>query len=200
MQQQVTVLKSEKLRSISNASHTAEVIIVALSQRERLRNFTDMTRLKNELLRKGERVVDTDFCKFFEDMEAAGTGTISYGKNDKQDRFYWHYSMKKIAQAALEGKDVPASRIEIPKVAAEKAKEQIAARDKVKAAPKKIVKLSLVAKKAVENSSETKQVSRIDRFVYIPLRKDFSLEFTIPSDLSKDEIEIISRALGRLSA
>lgn len=193
--QQSIVLNSEKLRSISHASHTAEVTITALAMRERLRHFSDIQRTRNTLIRKGEKIVDADYMAFWKGLAAAGVGIIVNDRKGNPSRFEWYFSMKKVAQAALEGKDVTANRV--VGVESLSAKTLGAKLIPIKKQAK-VVQMAKSKKPAVQlvKSAAPKQ----DRFVYIPLRKDFCLEFTVPSNLSKDEIQVIKNALERLSA
>lgn len=192
-QQTVTVLNANKLHKVSHLSHTAEVVMTALSQRERLRDFTDISRLKNALIRAGEKIVDEDYAAYWMGLQDAGVGRIVFSKKGKQDRFFWHYSMKKVAQAALEGKDIKAERINVGSAA-----------DLPKPAPapqKKSVKLSSVKKPSASKPEAAQASAPIrDRQVLIPLRPDFCLEFTIPGDMTKEEVERVRGILNRLSA
>lgn len=188
MQQQI-VLNSEKLRSISHASHTAEVTITALAVRERLRHFSDITRTRNTLIRKGEKIVDADYQTFWKGLQDAGVGVIVYGRKGKPDRFEWHYSMKKVAQAALEGKDVVAERVG--------GTAQAAPKPANKQAMRKVIRLATPVRRQIAKSEAPKSDKT---FFYLPLRKDFNLEFSVPSNLTKEEVALIQRALGRLSA
>lgn len=175
-------LNGSKLKSISNASHTAEVTITALALRERLRHFSDITRTRNLLVRSGEKIVDTDYMNFWKGLQDAGVGVIVYGRKGKADRFEWHYSMKKVAQAALEGKDQLADKI-----------------PSVKAKPTKRPEQKIARKLHMVKPTIAAPVKK-EKLLYIPLRKDFNLEISVPSDLSKAEAEMIGSALRRLSA
>lgn len=191
--QQSTVLNSNKLCSIANASHTAEVTITALALRKRLRHSSDIQRTRNNLIRNGEKIVDADYMAFWKSLATAGVGLIVNDENEKPSRFEWFFSMKIVAQAALEGKDVSAERINVVKLSALQASA-------TKAIPvKKQAKVIVMAKRPTTKPAESTATAK-DRFVYIPLRKDFCLEFTVPSNLSKEEIDFIKNALERLSA
>lgn len=190
MSQQQIVLNSEKLRSISHASHTAEVTITALAVRERLRHFSDITRTKNTLIRKGEKIVEADYNAFWKGLQDAGVGVIVYGRKGRPDRFEWHYSMKKVAAAAIEGKDIAAERVN----------KDMPVSKQPKAAPGKPKRVTHIRSRKGTTVDAVAVQSRADRFIYIPLRKDYSLEFSVPANLSRDEVEIISSALRRLSA
>jgi hypothetical protein len=185
------VLNSVKLHSVSHVSPTAEVVMTALSQRERLRNFTDISRLKNSLIRDGERIVDEDYSAFWIGMQASGVGRLVFSKKGKQDRFFWHYSMKKVAQAALEGKNVKAERIDASAAQAPSAQPT--------ANTKKVIKLA-TKKPSTATQMPAAHAQSPERMVLIPIRKDFCLEFSVPSNLTKDEVETIGSVLKRLSA
>lgn len=179
MQTQVT-LDSNKLKQITNASHTAEAVMTHCALRTRLRTFTDIPRTQKELIRAGEKIVDKDYQAFWENLQAAGAGVIVLGRNGKPPRFEWHYSMKKVAQAALEGKNIQTNRF-----------ENVVASKTAPVAPK-LTKPAIPAPKlkAVETPKS----------VFIPLRTDFCLEFSVPANLSKAEAEMISQALKRLAS
>ena len=178
MQTQVT-LDSNKLKQIANASHTAEAVMTHCALRTRLRSFTDIPRTQKELMRAGEKIVDKDYHVFWEQLQAAGAGVIVSSRNGKPPRFEWHYSMKKVAQSALEGKNIKAQRNE-PTM--------------VKSAPvaPKLTKPAIPATKL--------KVVESPKLVFIPLRADFCLEFSVPVDFSKAEAEMISQALKRLAS
>lgn len=192
--QTATVLSSEKLRSISHASHTAEVVITALGVRGRIRHFSDIQRMRNTLVRQGAKIVDGDYMAFWKGLASAGVGVIVNDRKGKPSRFEWYYSMKKVAQAALEGKDVTAERVagvDLPPTQAA-ATKAIPAKKQAK-----VVHMNRTKKPAMQL---VKAAAPSQRFVYIPLRKDFCLEFSVPLNLSKEEIQVIKNALERLSA
>ena len=39
---------------------------------------------------------------FWKELEAAGVGSIIYGRKGKPNRFSWHYSLKSVAQSYFE--------------------------------------------------------------------------------------------------
>lgn len=192
---QVVTLDGAKLKQVGHASHTAEVTITALALRERLRHFSDITRTRNQLIRQGERVVDEDYMAFWKGLQDAGVGTIIFGRKGKPDRFQWHYSMKKVAQAALEGTNEVAEKIAGPSrnLKKKKAIAKLVKSSKPRLNPKE--KEQKVAQAEIEQTPSGRNL------VYIPLRPDFDLEIAVPpKGYSADEIEVINRALRRLSA
>lgn len=169
MQTQIN-LDGKKLSQIANASHTAEVVMTQCALRERIRPFTDIHRNKVELIRAGEKIVDSDYNKIWEDLRDAGVGIIVGGTNGKAPRFEWHYSMKKVAEAALVGKNMKTPAL------------------KAVPAPKPEPKLT------------QPKVPATAQKVFIPLRADFMLEFQVPSNLTKAEATTIAAMLQRLAA
>lgn len=172
-------LDGSKLKLVCNASHTAEVTMTALALRERDRPFSDITRTRNYLSRSGERVVEGDYMNFWKGLEDLGVGIIVYGRRGKPDRFEWHYSLKKVAKAAIEGTN--------------QSVEKINGKSRTKQ-PVKVEPKTVAAKKLA------KVEAKPSKFIYIPLRQDFNLELNVPADISKQEIEVIGNALRRLSA
>lgn len=171
-------LNGAELKRVAHKSHTAEVIMTALALRERVRHESDINRVRNKLIRDGEKIVEADFIQFWKDMEAAGVGSIVLGSNKRPARFMWWYSLKSVAKAALEGTNEQVSKIE----------KGSKSRTKPSVAP--------VAQKAAEKT----QASVGQKLVYIPLRKNFNLEISLPNDFTKEELEVTIGALKRLSA
>lgn len=187
--QQSIVLNSQKLREVSHASHTAEVTITSIAIRERLRKFSDIQRTRNALIRNGEKIVDADYMAFWQGLEAAGVGVIVKDRvGAAPKRFEWYFSMKKVAQAALEGKDVPAERV----TTQTKAAKAPALRTK------KVIHMSKASKPFI--APKQAQPRGAEWTVFIPLRKDFDLTLSLPKDISKDEMAKIQQVLSRLSA
>ena len=104
-------IDSETLKRISNANPTAEVVTYVLAMRQRIRAFSDLRRLKISLIRSKERIVESDYQQYWKDLEQAGFGSIVRGRNGNSDRFAWHYSLKEVAKAAIEGKPTEARKI-----------------------------------------------------------------------------------------
>jgi hypothetical protein len=164
-----------KLKAIAHKNDTSIVTAMSLRLRERQRHTSDITRTRSELARQGERIVESDYIQFWKDLQAAGVGSIIYGRKGKPDRFEWHYSLKSVAKACIDGSN-------IEPIKNDSAKDQM-----------KTVKL---ATKEV-NPEPVKKTTEASKTVYVPLRPNFDVEFTLPVDLSKDEAEMLSRALTR---
>lgn len=164
-----------KLKAIAHKNDTATITAMSLRLRERQRHTSDITRTRSELARQGERIVESDYMQFWKDLQVAGVGSIIYGRKGKPDRFEWHYSLKSVAKACIDG-----SNIEPIKSGA--VKEET-----------KVVKLAL---KEVQPEPVTKAKEQ-SKTVYVPLRPDFDVEFTLPVNLSRDEAEMLSRFLVR---
>ena len=190
----MATLDGDKLKKIANASHTAQVIVNALSERQRLRHTSDIQRTKNALIRSGERIVESDYEQFWEDIQAAGAGSIIYGRNGRQDDFKWHYSLKNVSKAMLDGKDVKAEKLSLLN---SDLKKEIKSTKTVlrKSTPKAL----LTAKQDEEKMGTFRAVKNNhgDSMVYVLLRPDFEVEFKVPSDLTKEEVEVLTRALTR---
>lgn len=159
-------LDGAKLKAIAHKSHTAIVTATSLALRERLRHSSDITRTRSELARQGEKIVESDYMQFWKDLQTAGVGSIIYGRKGKPDRFDWHYSLKSIAKACIDGQDVKATK-----------------NQEIKAEPAK-------AQKEVKPDS-----SKSVQSVYVPLRNDFGVEIKVPSKMTKAEVEILTKAL-----
>lgn len=184
----------DKLRSIYSASHSAQVTMLSLSQRERLRHFSDISRLKTKLLREGEKIVDEDYKKFWEELQAAGVGSIIYGRKGKPDRWVWYYSLRSIAKVVIEGSNDQIEKIEVKK------------------RPKAVVGKSPIrkpSKQAKPIKQEIRQESKVDdvkavvkseKVIFIPLRNDCDVSISLPANITKEELQRINSALLRMSS
>lgn len=185
---QTVTLDGAKLHKIGHASHTAEVTITDLALRERLRTFSDITRTKNKLIRNGERIVEADYMAFWKSMQDEGLGVIVYGRRGKPDRFEWHYSLKLVAKAALEGTNEVAQKI----------KESKPQKTKVAKLVKKEKSNGVI--KASDSRTQD-PIPNQGRTVYIPLRPDFDLVLPVPAKgYSNADIDAVTRAMRRFSA
>lgn len=165
-------LEGKLLKQVADANSTAEVVTTSLALRERLRHFSDIRRTKMDLIKNGEKIVDTDYKNFWKNLESLGIGSIIYGRKGNADRFEWHYNLKSVASAAMEGKDLELNKI----------------------SPKSSELTNL--KKAPINL--LKPLTK-EKNVYVLLRDDFSINMNIPNDVTKQEIDLIIKALQQVS-
>lgn len=184
-------LDGSKLKKIAHATHTAIVTATSLALRERLRHSSDITRTRNALARSGERIVESDYMQFWKDLQSAGVGAIVYGRRGKPDRFEWHFSLKSVAKACLEGSDEKAQKLASVPIPQEVDAKKVA---KLRKIPPQ---MASEAKEVIVKSSGNVNTESGQKLVYIPLRKDFDVEIKVPSDFSQDEAEIMARALIR---
>lgn len=109
-------LDKSKVKQIAEASRTATVSMLALGMRERAHVYTNISSFKSQLQSMGEKVNDRDYMDFWRGLETAGVGSIILGRRGKQTRFEWHYSLRQIAQIAIDGKTANAQKLApIPK-------------------------------------------------------------------------------------
>lgn len=210
------IIDVEKIRTISHASHSAEVAITALALRQRLRDFTDLVRLKAQLIHDGEKVVEKDFLTMFMSFQKLGYGTIVYEKRGRKNvkeiasRFDWSVSFKIIAEAALEGlknsslklsgATIPELSKAVPVVAKPEASMPTPKREMaVKTVKRNSNKLAMAARAAAIRSMPIAQQPST-RTLFVQLRDNFAVEVTVPSDFSKSEAEVIANQLKRLAA
>ena len=192
MSASIHTIDGQKLKAIANASPTAEVVMTSLALRERVRSQSDITRTRTNLIRDREKIVEADYMAFWESLEKAGVGSIHYPRpheKDKSLKFNWHYSLKHIADAALHGKDVKASRLNI-----------------LKADPKPLDKAPAKALPALKTelakvtASKEIPISRSEKMVYVVLRPNFHVSIKVPSDFTKEESDVLYQALKSFSA
>jgi len=175
------LLEGNKMKEIASASHTATVTINALANRQRLRHSSDITRLRSQLVRNGEKIVEVDYMKFWKDLEAANVGSIIYGRKNKPDRFKWFYNLKSVAKSAMEGSDEEAKQISSPKIQFTSPKKRFIRRR---------AKTNVVVEAKSEHVNE--------KIILIPLRANYHLEIKVPANVTKEEIKVIVNSLALL--
>ncbi len=104
----------QRLKAIAHESETAQVIMMELSDRKRLRNFSDIKRQKLELRRLGFDIVEADFNRFWQTMQAEKYGSIVVDAKGRPATFKWSYSLKDVAQAAMSGEVKPPPGVKVP--------------------------------------------------------------------------------------
>lgn len=96
-----TTLNNTKVQEAAKANETALLVSKSLAARKRMRHFTDINRTETQLKRAGNPVVHPDFIKYWKDLQAAGAGSIVYGRKGNPDRFMWKYDLKTVSHIAL---------------------------------------------------------------------------------------------------
>lgn len=187
MQTQEMTLNGSKLKQITNASHTAVVTMLLLALRQRARGFSNIPATKEQLLAMNEKVVEEDFQTFWKELQAAGIGSIVYGRRGRPDRFQWHYNLKQIAKIAIEGREEAIK--ELAKKKPRRIRNQVSPKKRT-AKPVKTVSKPVAAPvvhaKAPEKTLHTVQ-----------LKNGSLAEFILPSGVSQSKVEEIKQALMR---
>lgn len=160
-------LNMDKVKEVSFASHTAEIAITALAMRERHRNSTNITKMKRDLVKNNEKIVDEDFLSFWKGFSEAGVGVIKYGRKGGPDRFKWNYSLKTIAQVALEGRAIEPKKLE-----------------------------NTVVTGLVRSKSFSKKQALPKNVVLFPIRGE-TVKIKLPQDVTKEEVRGLARMLRK---
>ena len=178
---QTVTLDKNKVKQVTNASRTATATMIMLGFRQRAHSATTLSSIKNQLLELNENIVSKDYMDFWRGLETAGVGSIILGRRGKQTRFEWNYSLRKIAQLAIEGKEEEIGRI---------------ASKRAKVIPVSPVDEELEIIHAAVPPKAKSLAKKEEKLVYrIPVRKDYILEISLPVDVSQDEIEKIKASL-----
>jgi hypothetical protein len=166
--------KINKIKEVIHHSETAETVANALFLRQRMRNFTIIQNLKYELLNEGHRIIEADFDKFWEELEQAGMGVIVYGQNVRRNRFEWHYNLRYIIQAGMEGK------LHIPEKASNKLSHRVVGTVKAQA-------------KRVDAAPKAKAGSL--KKVFVAMKNGDIETILVPSDSSESFVEGIIKKM-----
>jgi len=105
------ILDGNKIKQITNATPTAEVTMMSLALRQRMRPYSNLRQAKMQLIREGAKVVDKEFVQFWKELEDADVGSLVYGKTGQPEKFQWYYNLKTIARAAIEGKPINTEKL-----------------------------------------------------------------------------------------
>lgn len=96
----------ESLKTIANTSGTAKAVFNTLSERERYRDELNLRKFKNDLMNKGEKIVQDEFMEIFQLLQDLGVGALIIGRRGKPNRFKWNYNLKEVAKAATSSKSM----------------------------------------------------------------------------------------------
>lgn len=167
---QLVSLNKEKIKEATNASQTATVTMIMLGMRERARSTTNLLSVKTQLEKMREKVSNKDYMNFWRALEEAGAGALILGRRGGQTRFQWNYSLRQIAQLAIEGKEADIKRFELKKQVVE--------------APK------VLQPRVLEPKVEVKMITRS-----VELRPGCSAQITLPDNLTAEELVKVTRGL-----
>lgn len=96
---------SAEMVSLVSENNTAKAIMADFAERRRFRKTTNIDRLKNLLLAKGEKIVDKEYMETFKRLQDMDYGSIVYGRNGQPTRFVWNYNLKSVGRSAFTGED-----------------------------------------------------------------------------------------------
>lgn len=195
-------LEGAKLKQIAGHSETATVLMFNLAERKRFRNITDISHLKNALIRSGEKIIDEDYIAVFKELEAIGVGSLIIGRRGKPSRFKWNYSLKNIGEAAINGKDVVVTPLHNTKTKRTLQLVPVAPQPKKrgrKPGTKNAIKTTHVKLDApkVEPHVEIDIPVKKDtgtNVLYVALRPDFVFQTNLPK-LSQSEADMLCEAI-----
>lgn len=193
----MNALNGTTLNEIATATPTAKIVTQKLADRQRLRHVTDISRIRNDLVKDGSRIVDEEYMAYWKQLQNQKIGNIIYGRKGKPNRFEWHYSLKSVAQAALDGKDVQLQKLEPsqlempikpPKVETKRGP------GRPKGFSPKKAKATLQAKANVV--SETKKT--VEQLILVPIQNGMHVQIKVPGGMNAGDIDSVVKALQLL--
>lgn len=194
-------LSGQTLYKLAHASETAENVCLALGTRERIRDFSNINSLKYELRHQGFKIVEADYMKMWKDWQTAGLGTIEFGRGKKQTKFVHFYDMRKIASAAIDGKDVEVmARNKEQKVAvsADRSLQLDRIAKSISETKVENAKVMETIKKSVPAPKAVLPAVGVNRII-VSLRSNLVVDFSIPQDITPAEVDRIREALNRVA-
>lgn len=166
-----TEMNTSKLKEIAVKSKSATEVALSFIDRQRARPSTDIRRLKGMLARQGHRIDGAEYSQFWKDLQAAGIGSIIYGRRGNPNRFEWRYNLRKVAEAMLEGGETP----------------------------KPLPKPLLAPPRASNEVLQRPSLPSPDQKMIIVLSDGRHIDLTIPTNLSKAEATAIANAIAKVS-
>lgn len=202
---QGSILDKTKIKQVTDASKTATATMIMLGFRQRAHSFTTLESVKSQLRKLGERVVGRDFMDFWRGLEEAGVGSVVLGRRGGQTRFAWNYSLRQIAQIAIEGKSD-----EIKKIAVKKERvvenpflqslKTIPVSGKKESGKGKSEIGEFIDYKELNGNKKPITIYKEERTFYaIPVRAGFTLEVSLPNDISNKELDAIGSSFKSLA-
>lgn len=97
------------IETVANTNETSKLVFKALSEKQRARQATDLTRLFNRVVEMDKSIGEKEFLMVFKQLAEAKVGSLIIGRRNNHNRFIWNYNLREVAQAAqgkLELKEV----------------------------------------------------------------------------------------------
>jgi hypothetical protein len=88
-----------------NLTNTSKIIFNLLASSRTISNITDLESWKDYLLKRGFNIVEEEFYKTFDDLEAAGLGTF---QQTNPNIFHWSTSPQEVSEKQLKENTVTA--------------------------------------------------------------------------------------------
>lgn len=178
-------LRGTQIQAVATKTPTAHEVGLALAERQRLRHFSDVSRMRTQLIRAGKQIVEKDYMAFWEGLQSIGAGTLVFPRTkNKPIIFQWHYNLKSIAKAMVEGTDEKFEKITAP------VKRQVTK-----------PKMEVVKPKTVINKTQARVVTvpASNKMVFV-LGGNREVQINLPSDLNKAEAQTVCKGLLKASA
>lgn len=100
----------EIIKLVATETPTAKIVFNSLARRQRFRYETNLNKMKNLLLNRGEKIVEAEYRTLFRKLQDYGVGSIIYGRGSNPNKFKWNYNLRELAKAAT-GKELKAEDI-----------------------------------------------------------------------------------------
>lgn len=93
----------QQIKELANETPVAKAIFKALSDRQRQRSRTDISRLFRAIRASDMPQLDEkQFLEVFKKLHSAGMGSLIIGRKNNPDRFAWKYSLKDMMNNDIE--------------------------------------------------------------------------------------------------
>jgi hypothetical protein len=108
------LMSTLSLKDIMSTSPVVKVIMASMKRRKRDRKYIELNNFHKSLSDVGHDFTFQQLVDGFKLIEDAGVGSLVVGRNGKKNRFAPGFSMRKVAKAALAGRDLS----KVPKIGA----------------------------------------------------------------------------------
>lgn len=198
----VNTIQMNNLKAVVESSSTEKAMMTYFAKRDRHTDSLPVSVLKRTLMidNPATPIIEEDLYKGLKKLEKDGLGVLVYGKNGEQDVWKWgnyHIKVTRFAFPKDELKNIlKAHRKERAKVLADRYKKEGRLEAKIKGPgrpkgsknkPKDLITKSI-------------QVMMDKRLVAIPLKGNRDIRIEIPTNVSQDELALLTLTLQEIIA
>lgn len=208
-----------RMKEIAKSNVTSYSLMLYFALRERHTDNFNVRLLKSDLIKSSVPVNDKDLYEAMEQLQKENLGVIVYGKNGTDDHFKWNYKITQFNRTAFEPKVLKPILKNSNSVKTRKSNFYNAVREYqglpvIKRAPgrpkgsknkTKVLKAANKTPVVHPKKAQEKEivitpapVSFDKRILFIPLKGNRDIKIEMPSNLTQDEVALLSLTISEI--